>query len=103
MEDIEIIYNDIRSLTNRKRDDYTALKSIKRIMRAKNNVSNIDDFQMGLESGQPINHAQPLFSIISKPFGIVCQNEERKRLLLWFDELKKILQWYFEASKKKVE
>lgn len=58
-------------------------------MRAKNNVSNIDDFQMGLESGQPINHAQPLFSIISKPFGIVCQNEERKRLLLWFDELKK--------------
>lgn len=52
LEDIEILNQGIRRMTNRNREVMTGLTAVKRFMRSKIKASYITNFQMGLESCQ---------------------------------------------------
>lgn len=102
LDDIDWLYNKLRSMTIRMPNDVLALNAVKRFMSAKIKHSMVVDFQMALENFQAtVNLTKPdrslpagrdyeLWTVIPKPFGIIYQSPSYEgKLLMRFSEIAK--------------
>ncbi|KAI3707461.1 hypothetical protein L6452_26001 [Arctium lappa] len=99
MDDIEFLYDHFINLYHRTQDFSQALFAIKRFIRRQIRFFRVFDFQMAVESFQPVvnllrpNRSLPdldsylLFTIVQDPYGVVYQNGSNQKCFLRFEEI----------------
>ncbi|KAI3673538.1 hypothetical protein L6452_39661 [Arctium lappa] len=111
IDDIEFLYDHFRNLYHRTQDVSQALFAIKRFIRRQIRFFRVFDFQMAVESFQPIvnllrpNRSLPnlesyhLLTIIEDPYGVVYKNGSNEKCFLRFEEIAH----YFDGTLKVIK
>ncbi|KAI3715837.1 hypothetical protein L6452_22825 [Arctium lappa] len=99
IDDIDFLYDHFRNLYHRTQDVSQTLFVLKRFIRRQIRFFHVFDFQMAVESFQPVVNLErpnqslqnlesyPLFTIIEDPFGVVYKNNSSEKCFLRFDEV----------------
>ncbi|KAI3665070.1 hypothetical protein L6452_43687 [Arctium lappa] len=99
IDDIEFLYDHFRNLYHRSQDVSQALFVIKRFIRRQIRFFRVFDFQMAVESFQPVVNllrpnrslsnleSYPLLTIVEDPYGVVYKNGSNEKCFLRFEEI----------------
>ncbi|KAI3681645.1 hypothetical protein L6452_36447 [Arctium lappa] len=99
IDDIEFLYDHFRNLYHRSQHVSQALFVIKRFIRRQIRFYRVFDFQMAVESFQPVVNLQrpnrslpnldsyPLFTIVQEPYGVIYKNGSSQKCFLRFEEI----------------